>query len=788
MTADRLPDSAPTGLTWEEAERRAAMGEQNRVRMSAWSADRDILVRNLLTLFNLLVVPAAVALFLLGDWRAGWAVSGMAVVNTAISLIQELRAKRLLDQLTLLAEPEVTVLREGTSHSIAAGEVVRGDLLVLTAGEAVVADGPLLTAHYLEVDESLLTGESDPVAKMPGDILLSGSLCVAGRGMYRADRVGCEAFAQRLTIEARRYRHSLSPLQRELNRIIQWLTIVTIALTLVYVGLSLVGRISADDMWRMLAATVTSMVPQGLVLMTTLVLTLGAVRLSRQGAIVQRLSAVETMATLDTLCLDKTGTLTTGRLRLDRVVALGRGESEALRALGQFAWSTVDVNKTIEAIRADVDRCDADVEVTEQIAFRSRSRYSAVTLHVDQHEKTLILGAVEALLPFVSDKEELIEAWQRLLPTGLRLLLLVEMPGRISRRDEGFLSASLQPVALVALADEWRADAPKVLSDLAVQGIEFKIISGDHPETVWATVRPIRHLFPEAPPVTGDQLTAGDNRSELIRRTAVFGRVDPRQKLEIVRELQQQGRRVGMVGDGINDLLVLKQADLGIAMGTGTSAAKTLADFILADDDFRLLPLALREGRTIVHNVRKAAKLFLTKNVFTLLLILAGFTLLDHEFPYLPQQVTLLNALTIGIPAFLIIWDRPSGIVSRHSSLLAEAGPFAVIVGLAVGLSAIGVWVTAAGWGADSATRRSLLLTLLIICGLVHAVLISGCQKRVLLWCGIAIVIYLLVMYTPGLADFFVLIPLAIRQWVVVLGVAMAAVVPGLWLSLRAPS
>ncbi|MCX7702293.1 MAG: HAD-IC family P-type ATPase, partial [Gemmataceae bacterium] len=309
MSRESPPVASMTGLSWEEARRRAAAGEDNRVRVSLWTAYRDILIRNLFTLFNLLVVPAAIALFLLGDWRAGWAVSGMAVVNTAISLVQELRAKRLLDQLTLLAEPNVTVLREGKPHSISSGDVVRGDVLIVSAGESIVADGPLLEATSVEVDESLLTGESDPVAKARGDHLLSGSLCVAGRGVYRADRVGPEAFAQRLTIEARQYRHALSPLQRVLNRIIQVLTAVTVLLSIVYAGLHVAGQVSAEEMWRMIAATVTSMVPQGLVLMTTLVLTLGAVRLSRRGAVVQRLSAVESMAAVEVLCLDKTGTL-----------------------------------------------------------------------------------------------------------------------------------------------------------------------------------------------------------------------------------------------------------------------------------------------------------------------------------------------------------------------------------------------------------------------------------------------------------------------------------------------
>lgn len=782
-----------TGLSWEEARRRAAAGEDNRVRVSLWTAYRDILIRNLFTLFNLLVVPAAIALFLLGDWRAGWAVSGMAVVNTAISLVQELRAKRLLDQLTLLAEPNVTVLREGKPHSISSGDVVRGDVLIVSAGESIVADGPLLEATSVEVDESLLTGESDPVAKARGDHLLSGSLCVAGRGVYRADRVGPEAFAQRLTIEARQYRHALSPLQRVLNRIIQVLTAVTVLLSIVYAGLHVAGQVSAEEMWRMIAATVTSMVPQGLVLMTTLVLTLGAVRLSRRGAVVQRLSAVESMAAVEVLCLDKTGTLTTGRLQLERVVPFDRSEIEARRALRRFAWATVDANKTIDALRGALPPVDVhldvhvkvEVEVLEQVPFKSQTRFSAVVLRVDGSERALVLGAVEALRSSLVNENPVFEEWQRLLANGWRLLLLAESTVGRSGRWSGLSPGSLQAVALVALVDEWRAEAPAVLNQLAEQGVEFKVLSGDHPETVRAAVRPIRHLLGNGGFATGEELARSEERGELIRRTAVFGRVDPRQKWEIVRELQRLGRHVGMVGDGINDLLVLKQADLGIAMGTGTAAARTVADFVLSHDNFNLLPTALHEGRTIVHNVGRAARLFLTKNVFTLLLILAGFTILDREFPYLPQQVTLLNALTIGMPAFLIIWDRPGGAVPRGLGLLREAGRFALIVGLAVGIAAVAVWVTAATWTSTLAARRTLVLTTLILCGLAHAFLISGGHRRVLLWCLTAIPTYLLVMYTPPVADFFVLDPLTFSQWLFVAAVSLAAVLPALWLSLR---
>jgi P-type E1-E2 ATPase len=787
MSGAQTPSTNETGLSESEVRLRIARGEVNRVASSGWAASREILARHVLTLFNLLVAPAAIALIGLGDWRAGWAVSGIAVLNTAIGLVQEFRAKRWLDQLTLLAEPMVRVRRQGQTVSIRSGEVVRGDVLLLSAGEPIVADGPVLAAQALEVDESLLTGESDPVAKSPDDLVLSGSLAVAGLAVYRADRVGSEAFAHRLTLEARRYRHLLSPMQRAINRLIQVLTAVTLILSLFYAALFAAGRMTTEDLWRMIAATVTSMVPQGLVLMTTVVLTLSAVRLSRRGAIVQRLAAVESMAAVDILCLDKTGTLTTGQLHLERVVPLAASREEVLSSLQWFAWASIDNNKTIEAIRTAFARPIEPFEVVEQVPFKSKTRTSALTLRVGVIQRTLVLGAVEAILPSLRESEPVREAWERLRTTGLRVLLLAESPQRASQLGDVGREHSARALGLIALADRWRPGAGRVLSELAEEGIRFKILSGDHPDTVRAAVAPIAPLLNDGAVATGQDLATSEDRGELIRRTAIFGRVDPQQKREILRELQCQGHHVGMVGDGVNDLLVIKQADLGVAMGSGTSAARKVADLVLVDDDMSLLLQTLREGRTIVHKVRRVARLFLTKNVYTLILILGGFGFLAGEFPYLPQQVTLLNALTIGMPSLLLLSDRTERRVPRHPSLLRSAGIFALGSGGAIGLCAFGLWFVAASWGADLTTRRTLLLTTLIFCGLGNAWVISQGQLGVRLWCPMALAIYLAAMYTPFLADFFALAPLPHTIWRQLLIVSATAMVLGFLLDRSIP-
>jgi cation-transporting ATPase E len=782
-------EPVPNGLSSVDVAERIARGEVNRSLRRGAVEYRDLAARNLFTLFNALVVPAAVALFLLGEYPAAWAVSAMALVNTIIGLAQEIRAKRHLDALAILAEPRARVRRDGGERFIAGGEVVRDDLVLLSAGEAIVADGTVLTARYLEVDEALLTGESDPIARRPGDQLLSGSFCVAGEGSYRAERIGGEGFAQRLAAETREYRYAPSPMQHNLDTLIRVLTAIAVALCLLYVVLFYIRGFPADDLWQMIAATVTSMVPQGLVLMATVALTLGAVRLSARGAVVQRLSAVEAMASIDVLCMDKTGTLTTGRLTLDRVVAIGCREEDARSLLRRFAFASMDAsNKTIAALRAALCEPGERLQVLDQVPFKSQNRYSAVRISVDGAEHTLALGAFEALAPGLEDCQSAEKPWSELVPTGLRLLLFAE-----ARDTRDFASSldgfTLRALAIVALSDELRPDAIAVLAELARQGIDFKVVSGDNPETVKATVAHLPLALAHKPVATGGDLETTGDRARLIREAAVFGRVAPHQKLDIVAELRRQGRCVGMIGDGVNDVLPIKRADLGISMGSGSSAARNVAGLVLENDDFTLLPQALAEGRAILHSLCQAAKLFLLKNVYTLLLIVAGLGVLRLGFPYLPQQVTLLNTLTIGGPVFLIVFGRrPAGTPGR-TGFLHDVGWFALAAGFATGSAAMGVWLASAKAGDDEATQRTELLSTLVLTGLGNVLLISGGERRLVAWCAGALPAFLLCVYLAPLADFFALAPLAMRQWLApVSGAAVALTICALsdrWLKSR---
>ena len=371
------PTDPSRGLRAAEVAELVARGLVNRPPRSGRSEYRLIVARNVFTPFNAIVVPVAIALFLLGDLRGAWAVSGMAVVNACIGLVQEIRAKRHLDRLDLLSETKTRVVRDGAEHLISAVDVVRGDILKLAAGEPVVADGVVLTAEFLEVDEALLTGESDPVPRRPGERILSGSFAVAGEGAYRADGVGVEAFAHQTSAAARQYRHAPGPVQQTLNKLIRLMTVATLGLCGAYVILYFVRDLPTTDLVQMVAATVTSLVPQGLVLMTTLALTLGAMRLASRGAVVQRLAAVEAMASVNVLCTDKTGTITTSNLTLDRVEVIAGNETEIRAKLRLFAWATRDEsNRTVQALRTTFTKPDESFTLVDQLPFKSQSRVS----------------------------------------------------------------------------------------------------------------------------------------------------------------------------------------------------------------------------------------------------------------------------------------------------------------------------------------------------------------------------------------------------------------------------
>jgi cation-transporting ATPase E len=467
----------------------------------------------------------------------------------------------------------------------------------------------------------------------------------------------------------------------------------------------------------------------------------------------------------------------------------GAGDNaEVRRRLAQFATVSVDrQNKNVQALHAALGT--APGELLDQLPFKSQNRYSAVRIRADGTEHVLVLGACEALQPFLQPDNGAWElTWKELLPSGVRLLLFAEaLPP-----DDGFPAFTgtlqglrLRPLALVALRDELRPEAGRVLEALAAQGIAFKVISGDNPETVRATISHLNLPLAREPVITGDQLAGAANRQELIEKCGVFGRVAPRQKLDIVRTLQEHGRHVAMIGDGVNDVLPIKRADLGIAMGDGSQATKTVAGLVLENNDFTLLPATLEEGRTIIRNLRRSSKLFLVKNVYSFILILACVTgAFGLRFPYLPQQVTLLNWLVIGIPAFVIAVSRERSTSPTRPRFLREVGWFALRTGIIFALAGLTILALSLRLWPDISdeSQRALLLSTLILLGLtaLFRALTDGEEQRLQgdskfrLLGVLALPAYALAMYWPAAARFFQLDPLGFAEWLLVLVVVGA--------------
>lgn len=776
--------TATAGLTSAEVAERTLKGQVNRTRSSARADYAAIASRHLFTLFNLIVVPAAAALFYHNEWQAGISVTGTALVNTLIGLFQEVRAKRQLDRLAIMNANTVRVVRDGLVREIPATDVVLGDCILLRSGDTVVADGITLEAQYLEMDEALLTGESDSVRRQPGDRLLSGSVCVTGEGCYRADKVGAQAFAQSVSSDARRYSYTASPMTHALNSIITVLSVTALVLCGLYFALYYFGHVGTDRFVLMIAATITSMIPQGLVLTATVSFTVGAVVIGRRGALVQRLNAVEAMAAVDVICTDKTGTLTTNRLRLEHLHALADvvPEAEVRRRLALFANASVDSqNKNIQALRVALGT--AASEVLDQIPFKARNRFSAVRLRDGGTERVFVFGAPEAVIPGVATWDDEL---RRLRASGVRVLSFAEVPAEHVARmkfEPDTLPGPLRCLALIGLADELRPEAAAVLQALSAQGIAFKVISGDNPETVRGTVAHLNLPMSSEPVVTGDDLVKAEDRTAFAEAHSVFGRVEPQQKVEIVEALQKGGHHVAMIGDGVNDVLPIKRADLGIAMGEGSQAAKTVSSVVLENNDFAMLPETIEEGRTIVRNLRRAAKLFLVKNVYSLILILVYVVGVGElPFPYLPQQVSLLNWMVIGIPALLIALTRERSKVVTRTPFLRDVGGFALRTGVVFAVAGVVLLgLSKHLWGNDETTQRTMLLTMLVLLGItvLQRVLTAGSAEPLaadgrLRWLSLIVIpAYLIAMYWPFSARFFHLTMLNPVQWLEVLAVVL---------------
>ncbi|MDR1213945.1 MAG: HAD-IC family P-type ATPase [Propionibacteriaceae bacterium] len=657
----------------------------------------QIVKANVLTRFNGLLGGLFVLVLLTGSYIDG--LFGIALVlNSALGIAQEWYAKRKLDSLAVLHAPTATVLRDGQTSTIDTGDVVRDDLVLLVVGTQVPADGPVLLSDNLEIDESNLTGESDAIAKAVGDQVSSGTAVVAGSGWFRAATVGAESTAQRLSSQARVFTRAYSEVQHSTNVLLRWLTWVVIGMFPIAVLAQ--SRVLGWGDWRNVVLRSTGalvgLVPEGLVLLTTLAFLLAALQLTRQQALIQELPAVEGLARVDVICCDKTGTLTQGEIVYQDWVPLeGEEPGRAWAALGALVHE-LRPNATAAAIARVVP--EPDLTVTRRAAFSSARKWSGVEL---ADGSVWLLGAPEVLL---EGQAERLEQVGQLAARGRRVVVLGRVAG-LPDPDQAL--GTVQAVAWVELAEAVRPDAAETLAYFASQGVTVKVISGDNPVTVAAVARQVglevaeavdARLLPEDP----------EELAQVVEGVTVFGRVTPGRKRDLVQALKSRGHTVAMTGDGVNDVLALKEADIGIAMGNGAQATKAVAQLVLLDSQFRHLPKVLAEGRRLIANVERVAALFVTKNVMTGVAMLAT-ALIGFTFPFLPRHLTMVSVLTIGIPAAVLALGANQrrylpGFLTRVLALALPAG-------LAAGLSAFLAF--ALGWG-DPAQRSTLALAVLL--------------------------------------------------------------------------
>ena len=753
-------EATPIGLSDREARERRSRGFGNAPPPATGRTYREILRDNVLTFVNGVIFVMGLALIALGQWSDALVSVGVVTINVLVGLVQEVRAKRVLDRIALLTRPRARALREGAEREIDPADVVLGDMLVARPGDQIVVDGRITGTGHMDVDESFISGESEPVAKRRDDEVLSGSFCLAGTTAYEAIRVGEASYANRITVGARAPRRALTPLQRQVDLVVRVILFVAVSFGIILVASAVIEGQPAVEVVR-LAVVVLGLVPNGLFVAIAAAYAMGAVRMARKGALVQQTNAVESLSNVDVLCLDKTGTLTSGRLVLEVLLPFHVHESAARRIVGDFVGSVTALDRTTAAIARS---CQGRRRpLADEVSFSSELRWSALTF-TDGDGSPLLLGAPEALHTrlAIEDAADIERASSQLAERGLRVVLLARTEEPTALRDEEgrpVLPPQLVSIALVALRDELRPDVRETLARFAQVGVAIKVISGDHPGTVGA-IATSAGIDALGGIVTGTDIEANESEGlrQLAAEHAVFARVSPEQKERLIQAMREDGRYVAMVGDGVNDVPSLKRADLSIALHGGTQAARAVADLVLLEDSFAALPVAFREGQRILQGMQDVLRLFLTR-IASMALLIAAAALVEAGFPYTPKQTALLTLLTVGIPTIaLAAIARPAQHVRER--LVRSLIHFVVPAAWSLALVALLLFVAYTAFGDSVERARSALTTFSILCGLVLVLFVApptrrwtGGEEKVSGWPTVALVFPLLGAFAWVITD-----------------------------------
>ncbi|MER5278338.1 HAD-IC family P-type ATPase [Streptomyces sp. NPDC002809] len=749
------PASAARGLSAAEVAERIARGEVNDVPVRSSRSVTEIVRANVFTRFNLIIgVLWLIMLFVapIQDSLFGFVI----IANTGIGIVQEWRAKKTLDSLAVIGEAKPTVRRDGVAAEISTSEIVLGDVVELGPGDKVVVDGTVAEADSLEIDESLLTGEADPVLKRAGDPVMSGSFVVAGGGAFAATKVGREAYAAQLAEEASRFTLVQSELRSGISTILKYVTwmMIPTAIGLIISQLVVKDNNFKDSVARTVGGIVP-MIPEGLVLLTSVAFAIGVVRLGRKQCLVQELPAIEGLARVDVVCLDKTGTLTEGGMDVTEVRALnGSDEAYLHRVLGALGASDPRPNASLQAIIDAYPSPDGQAwPVTQALPFSSARKYSGAAFDEGQGgESSWLLGAPDVLLP---EGDPTLTEIELLNEQGLRVLLLARVRGELDAPD---IAAGAVPSALIVLEQRLRPDAGETLAYFADQRVATKVISGDNAVSVGAVAAKLGLPGAEHTMDARKLPTDPDAMATAMEENTVFGRVTPQQKREMVAALQSRGHTVAMTGDGVNDVLALKDADIGVSMGSGSEATRAVAQIVLLNNSFATLPSVVAEGRRVIGNITRVATLFLTKTVYSVLLAVL-VVCFQVEYPFLPRHLTLLSTLTIGIPAFFLALAPNKE--RAHPHFVRRVMRYAIPSGTIAAVATFTMYLIArshySGTDALDAETSAATLTLFLVSMWVLAII-----ARPYTWWRICLVAamglaFLIVLVVPWLQDFFAL-------------------------------
>ncbi len=633
------------GLSETEVSERIKEGRVNKTKNNHQKSTAQIIRAHTLTYFNILNAALAALVLWTGQWKHVLFV-GVVIANSVIGIFQELRVKKLIDQLSVITAAKAKVLRGGVEREINIEEIVENDAVSITPGDQITTDGTVLVSDGLEVNESMLTGESRPVAKAKGDPILSGSFVVAGTGIYETEKVGSATYAATLVEKAQTKKRASSEMQQTIGTIIKVVSVIIIPLGYLLFRSQYASAGSLGDAIVRTVSGIIGMIPEGLVLLTSINFILGVGRLAQKNALVQEMEAIEALARVNVLCTDKTGTITTGDLSVADVIPLASLPVERIGdIMKEISGAFTDKNETQKALDAYFGTASG-WNVREKIPFSSDRKYRAVGF---ESRGDYVLGAPEFLVP---DNETFLGILAKYTKEGYRVLLL----GKTDSVHNGTIGRVL-PVAIIVLSDVIKTDAADVFSYFADHDVQIKVISGDHPETVSTVAKKagVRgyEKFTDASALPEDQ----EAFAEAISGYNIFGRVRPEQKQKFIRAWQSQGNTVGMVGDGVNDVLAIKDSDCGIAMAAGSEAAKHSAHIVLLDSDFTSMKDIVKEGREIISNIERVSSLYLTKTIYSMILVLI-YILIRRAYPFTTLQMGLINGACIGIPSFMLTLEQ----------------------------------------------------------------------------------------------------------------------------------